>query len=319
MTDKRDIFISYASANKDKADFICEKLEQKGLSCWIAPRDIKRSTNYAEEIMLGLKEVDLVLLVFSKDAHESIYVTEEIENAFNLKKAILSFKIDETLPQAVPEDKMGFFLKNKQWLDTCPNGVFEEAGVTKFDDYSDAKKNEFYDTLFDDALSICDEVQKGTYNPPKKGSKTMPKFKKPIENKGFISKYKYAIVALLLILIAAVGFLAFSDSGSTSDDSDTVNLTIDYIGLESDGESYFVYGSLPSGLNDTAKYLVQTRFYDDSGKVLQTEESAFDDVDGNTLCQCLVSDGNVSKVSVDIVDDADKVISSAESENIIKQ
>lgn len=320
MTDKRDIFISYSSANSDKANFICDELEKKGLKCWIAPRDIKRSTNYAEEIMIGLKQVDLVLLIFSKNAHESIYVTEEIENAFKLNKAILSFKIDETMPEAVPEDKMGFFLKNKQWLDTCPNGVFEEDGVKKFDDYSQSKKNEFYETLFDDAIRICDEVRQGSYVPPEKGSKTMPKFSKSTTEVSFFSRYKFAIIAVAVIAIAVIGFVAVNNLGSNSDDSNTTtNLEIDYVGLESDGESYFVYGSLPSDLNDTSKYSVQTKFYDDSGKVIQTNESKFDDIDGTTLCQCLVSDGNVSKVTVDVLDDASKVISTTESNNIIKQ
>lgn len=319
MSDKRDIFISYSSANKDKADLICDKLESKGFKCWIAPRDIKRSTNYAEEIMLGLKQVDLVLLVFSKSAHESIYVTEEIENAFDMKKAILSFKIDETIPEAVPEDKMGFFLKNKQWLDTCPNGIFEEENVEKFDDYSEEKKNEFYNALVDDAISICEEVHQGRYEPPKKGKKTMPiKLRKPVKEKSFLSKYKYALIAVAVILIAVVGFVAFTGSNTDSNSSKNVNLTIDYVGLDSDGESYFVYGSLPSGLNNTSDYIVQTKFYDDSGKVLKTNESQFDSIGENTLCECLISEGNVSKVTVEVLDGSN-VLYSAENNNIINQ
>ena len=318
MSDK-DIFISYSSANKDKADYICEQLELRGLKCWIAPRDIKRSTNYAEEIMLGLKQVDLILLVFSKNSHESIYVTEEIENAFELKKAILSFKIDETIPQAIPEDKMGFFLKNKQWLDTCPNGIWEEEGVEKFDDYSQEKKDEFYNILFDDAIRICDEVRQGTYDPPEEGNKAMPmELKDTSEDKGFFAKYKLPVIALVVILIAVVGFVAFTGTGNNTT-SQSTNLTIDYIGANSDGESFFVYGSLPSDLNDTSKYTVQTKFYDGSGKVLQTEDTKFDDVEGNTLCQALVSNGNVTKVSVDVLDGANKTVSSTESSNIIKQ
>ena len=321
MTDKRDIFISYASANKDKADYICEKLEEKGLNCWIAPRDIKRTSNYAEEIMLGLKEVDLVLLVFSKDAHKSIYVTEEIENAFHMKKAILSFKIDETIPEAIPEDKIGFFLKNKQWLDTCPNGIYEEDNVNNFDDYSQQKKDEFYNILFDDAISICEEVRQNKYVPPRTGKQTMPiKLKQPVyDDESFISKYKFPIIALAVILIALVGFLAFNGSGTTSGSSNETQLAIDYVGLESDGESYFVYGSLPSDLNNTSNFKVQTKFYDDSGKVLETNVSNFKDIDGTTLCQVLVSNGNVSKVTIDVLDGAGKVVSSAESKNIIKQ
>lgn len=35
-----DVFISYASSDKPVADAVCAALEQRGIRCWIAPRDI---------------------------------------------------------------------------------------------------------------------------------------------------------------------------------------------------------------------------------------------------------------------------------------
>ncbi|MGH6991941.1 MAG: toll/interleukin-1 receptor domain-containing protein, partial [Caulobacteraceae bacterium] len=34
------VFISYSNADKLIADRVCHALEEKGLRCWIAPRDI---------------------------------------------------------------------------------------------------------------------------------------------------------------------------------------------------------------------------------------------------------------------------------------
>ena len=35
-----DIFISYSSADMQTAMDICSGLEEKGMKCWIAPRDV---------------------------------------------------------------------------------------------------------------------------------------------------------------------------------------------------------------------------------------------------------------------------------------
>ena len=35
-----DVFISYAHEDKPMADALCATLEQNGLRCWIAPRDV---------------------------------------------------------------------------------------------------------------------------------------------------------------------------------------------------------------------------------------------------------------------------------------
>ena len=55
-----DVFISYSTKNTEYADAVCKKLEDNGIECWIAPRNIKTGTNYAKEIMDGLKLAKLV-------------------------------------------------------------------------------------------------------------------------------------------------------------------------------------------------------------------------------------------------------------------
>ena len=59
-----DIFISYSTKDKQTADAICHVLEQNNLKCWIAPRNIVSGKNYAKEIMDGLKEAKVVVLVY---------------------------------------------------------------------------------------------------------------------------------------------------------------------------------------------------------------------------------------------------------------
>ena len=45
-----DVFISHSSKDKKLADRICDELEERGISCRIAPRDITPGKEWAGEI-----------------------------------------------------------------------------------------------------------------------------------------------------------------------------------------------------------------------------------------------------------------------------
>lgn len=130
-----DIFISYSTMNNDVAEEICHVLEQNNLRCWIAPRNITSGKNYSQEIVEGIKSTKIVVLVFSKYSQASNFVKNEIDIAFSNEKPIISFKIDETMP----EGDMEFYLKNKQWLDACP------------------EPEKHYKRLIEDSLKLCNE------------------------------------------------------------------------------------------------------------------------------------------------------------------
>lgn len=131
-----EIFISYSTKDKAIADAVCNVLEENNLRCWIAPRNITSGMHYAKEIMDGLKAAKIVVLVFSKNSQESQYVQNEIFAAFDNKKPIISFKIDETMPA----EEMEFFLKINHWLEAYPE-----------------PKNKF-DRLVQDATRLCSEI-----------------------------------------------------------------------------------------------------------------------------------------------------------------
>jgi TIR domain len=46
-----DVFISYASANSAVAAAACAAMEQTGMTCWIAPRDVTPGASYAGQII----------------------------------------------------------------------------------------------------------------------------------------------------------------------------------------------------------------------------------------------------------------------------
>jgi TIR domain-containing protein len=63
MTPK--VFICHSHKDRTIADTICKHLEAVGLSCWIAPRNIKPGTNWTKGIMQGLEICRVFILVFS--------------------------------------------------------------------------------------------------------------------------------------------------------------------------------------------------------------------------------------------------------------
>lgn len=108
-----DVFISYSSFNKLEADAICAKLEESGVRCWIAPRNIQPGGDWAESIIIGIKSCRLMVLVFSKHANDSPQVLREVERAINNGLVIIPFRIENVSPVRGLE----YFLGATHWLD----------------------------------------------------------------------------------------------------------------------------------------------------------------------------------------------------------
>lgn len=112
-----DVFISYSSKDKMIADGICHTLEEYGIMCWIAPRDVIPGERYAREIMRGIRESQIMVLVYSKNSNQSEHVANEIDRAFNEGKTIIPFLIDST-PM---NDDFNYYLARKHWMIAYPN------------------------------------------------------------------------------------------------------------------------------------------------------------------------------------------------------
>ena len=106
-------FISYASENREKADAICASLEQRGLVCWIAPRDIRAGREYGDEIILGLERSAAVVLVLSAAANTSVFVLREVERAVSKDINVVPVRIEEVTPSPGLE----LFISGTHWLD----------------------------------------------------------------------------------------------------------------------------------------------------------------------------------------------------------
>lgn len=108
-----DVFVCHATEDKRIADAACAVLEQRGISCWIAPRDITPGRDYVEAITNAITNSRAVVLVFSAFANVSPHVKRELERAVSRGLPIVPIRVDQSEPGASLE----YYISSVHWLD----------------------------------------------------------------------------------------------------------------------------------------------------------------------------------------------------------
>lgn len=112
----RDVFVSYSVPDRDCAFELVTRLEARGLSVWIAPRDISPAAEWAEEIIDAISSARLMVLVFSAHSNASPQVRREVERAVHKQLPVLPFRLEDI----VPSKSLEYFLSSQHWLDGFP-------------------------------------------------------------------------------------------------------------------------------------------------------------------------------------------------------
>jgi TolB-like protein/tetratricopeptide (TPR) repeat protein len=115
----RSVFLSYASPDAEVANQVCQFLESHGVSCWMAPRDVKPGAAYADAIVRAINEASALVLVLSGAAVASEHVSREVERAGSKNKPIVAFRIDAAALSA----ELEYFLSRSQWIDVSALGM----------------------------------------------------------------------------------------------------------------------------------------------------------------------------------------------------
>jgi hypothetical protein len=108
-----DIFVSYSSKDKAVADAVVAALENGGLRCWVAPRDVKPGADWGDSITEAISGCKLLILVFSGHSNQSKHVRDEIYYAISEERLILPFRIENLDPTG----SMRLHLSSRHWLD----------------------------------------------------------------------------------------------------------------------------------------------------------------------------------------------------------
>ncbi len=106
------IFISHSSKNADIAAELCSIIESNGSECFLAPRNIRSGFEYAAEIINGIDNSDVMLLLLSEYANASPHILREIERAVSKSIPIIVYKLEDV----VLSKSLEYFLMSHQWL-----------------------------------------------------------------------------------------------------------------------------------------------------------------------------------------------------------
>ena len=121
---KLSAFISHAKADAKKAQEIAASLEERGLKCWIAPRDVTAGRTYGDEIIRGIESAKAFVLVLSKGSNGSAFVAREVERAVSKQKPIFVIR----LANIEPAPALELFISGTQWIDAFPGKLGPHIG-----------------------------------------------------------------------------------------------------------------------------------------------------------------------------------------------
>jgi len=108
-----DAFVSYSRADKETVDAICNALEENGLSCWYAPRNVPTGVDWDTSIMEALAASRVMILVWSTHSDQSRHVKREVALALDeMDVTVIPFRIESIEPS-----KLRYYLSGIQWFD----------------------------------------------------------------------------------------------------------------------------------------------------------------------------------------------------------
>src|SRR6202043_2520076 len=108
-----DVFVSYSSKDKPKADAICAFLGSHGCRCWVAALDIFPGSDWGASIIEAINGARVMVLVFSANANASLQIKREVERAVNKGIPVIPLRIEDVVPTASLE----YFISTPHWLD----------------------------------------------------------------------------------------------------------------------------------------------------------------------------------------------------------
>lgn len=108
----RAAFLSHSSADAPFARELCNALETRGVTCWIAPRDVPEGRPYALSCLEAIAESNSFVLLATESALGSVQVMSEVEQAHKRAKPIYTILI----PPAKVRGEIDFYISRLHWM-----------------------------------------------------------------------------------------------------------------------------------------------------------------------------------------------------------
>jgi len=90
-------------------------IEENGIKCWVALRDILPGSEWSGAIIHGIESTKIIVLVFSNHSNISGQVVREVERAVSKNIIIIPFKIEDVKMSP----SMEYLVSMSHWLNAC--------------------------------------------------------------------------------------------------------------------------------------------------------------------------------------------------------
>jgi hypothetical protein len=107
------VFISHSSKDESAAATIRQALENRGLACWIAGRDVDPGENFMSAIVRAIRAAKVMVLVFTENANTSQEIAKELALASQYELVVMPVRVEDV----VPNDALAYALATSQWTD----------------------------------------------------------------------------------------------------------------------------------------------------------------------------------------------------------
>ena len=106
------LFVSHHSSKYEIAQQVEALLAERGIRCWIAPRDVPPGAPFDSAIQQAINECAAVLLLFCSNSDKSRHVKRELILGDSAGRPIIPLRLE-----AIDPGELAYHLADSQWID----------------------------------------------------------------------------------------------------------------------------------------------------------------------------------------------------------
>jgi hypothetical protein len=187
------VFVSHSHDDAPAADAIVKALEERGVVCWVAPRDVPAGGSYAESIINAIESASCFVLIYSQSSNVSSHVMREVERALKFGVNIVPVRFDDS----TPSKSLDYLLATVHWLAIAPDA--RERSIA---------------TAAEQILAAVAKVQSGRPAGPTEKVASPPKIAAPVSSPPK-RRLLWVGAAAVVLVAGAIGFLFSRNSSHT--------------------------------------------------------------------------------------------------------
>ena len=106
------VFVSHHSSKVDVAKAVESALQKRGVSCWIAPRDVDPGEPFDKSVRNAIDNCAAILLLFCAKSEKSRHVKRELILGDTAGRPIIPLRLE-----AIDPGELAYHLADSQWID----------------------------------------------------------------------------------------------------------------------------------------------------------------------------------------------------------